>query len=77
MKRRFAIISLALLISIPFLSIGCADMTPAQSGALVGAGVGGVAGGLIGGSSKATLIGAGVGALGGALINDELKKNQK
>jgi osmotically inducible lipoprotein OsmB len=77
MKRKFAIISLALLISIPFLSSGCADMTPAQSGALVGAGAGGVAGGLIGGSRKATLIGAGVGALGGALVNDELKKDQK
>jgi len=77
MKKRFAIISICVLIFIPILSSGCANMTPAQEGALVGAGVGGVAGGLIGGSSKATLIGAGVGALGGALLNDEMKKDQK
>lgn len=77
MKRRVAIIALSLLIFIPILSSGCANMTPAQEGALIGAGVGGVAGGLIGGSSKATLIGAGVGALGGALVNDELKKDKK
>ena len=77
MKRKISIISLSLLIFIPILSSGCANMTPAQEGALIGAGVGGVAGVLIGGSSKATLIGAGVGALGGALINDELKKDKK
>jgi osmotically inducible lipoprotein OsmB len=77
MKKRIAIISIYVLIFIPMLSSGCANMTPAQEGALVGAGVGGVAGGLIGGSSKATLIGAGVGALGGALLNDEMKKDQK
>jgi osmotically inducible lipoprotein OsmB len=77
MKRRFAIISICVIILIPILSNGCADMTPAQEGALVGAGVGGVAGGLIGGSTSATLIGVGVGALGGALLNDELKKDQK
>jgi osmotically inducible lipoprotein OsmB len=77
MKRRFAIISMYVLIFIPILSNGCADMTPAQEGALVGAGVGGVAGSLIGGSTSATLIGVGVGALGGALLNDELKKDQK
>ena len=77
MKRKFAIISLSLLIIFPILSSGCADMTPAQKGALVGAGAGGVAGGIIGGSTKATLIGAGVGALGGALLNDELQKDKK
>jgi osmotically inducible lipoprotein OsmB len=77
MKKRIAIISMYVLIFIPILSSSCADMTPAQEGALVGAGVGGVAGGLIGGSAKATLIGAGVGALGGALLNDEMKKDQK
>jgi len=77
MKRRFAIISMTVLIFIPILSSSCADMTPAQEGALVGGAVGGVAGGLIGGSTSATLIGVGVGALGGALLNDELKKDQK
>jgi hypothetical protein len=77
MKRRGAILILCLLISIPILSGGCANMTPAQKGAVGGAAVGGAAGGLIGGSRKATLIGAGAGALGGALLNDELKKDNK
>ena len=69
MKRRVAIIILCLLISIPILFGGCANMTAAQKGAVGGA--------LIGGSTKATLIGAGVGALGGALLNDVLNKDKK
>jgi len=77
MKRRGAIVVLCLLITIPILFGGCANMTPAQKGAVGGAALGGVAGGLIGGSRKATLIGAGVGALGGALLNDELNKDKK
>ena len=77
MKRRSVIIVLCLLISIPILFGGCANMTPAQEGAVGGAAVGAVAGQLIGGNTSSTLIGAGVGALGGALINDELKKNKK
>ena len=77
MKRRGTIIILCLLISIPILFGGCANMTPAQEGAVGGAAVGAIAGQIIGGSTKATLIGAGVGALGGALINDELKKDKK
>lgn len=72
MKRSVARIILCLLI--PVFFCGCADMTPAQKGAVGGAAVGGAAGGLIGGSRKATVIGAGVGALGGALLNDEMKK---
>jgi len=71
------IIVLCLLISIPILFGGCANMTPAQEGAVGGAAVGAVAGQLIGGNTTSTLIGAGVGALGGALINDELKKDKK
>lgn len=77
MKRKVATLVLFLFIFSPMLFSGCADMTPAQKGALAGAGVGGVAGGIIGGSTKATLIGAGVGALGGALLNDELQKDKK
>jgi len=77
MKRRSVIIVLCLLISIPILFGGCANMTPAQEGAVGGAAVGAVAGQLIGGNTTSTLIGAGVGALGGALINDELKKDKK
>ena len=77
MKRKGAILILCLLISIPIFSSGCANMTPAQKGAVGGAAAGGLAGGLIGGSRKATLIGAGVGALGGALLNDELQKGKK
>ena len=77
MKRRSVIIVLCLLVSIPILFGGCANMTPAQEGAVGGAAVGAVAGQLIGGNTTSTLIGAGVGALGGALINDELKKNKK
>ena len=72
MKRKVSIIILWLFIST--LLCGCADMTPAQKGAVGGAAVGGAAGGLIGGSRKATLIGVGAGALGGALLNDQLKK---
>ena len=77
MKRVAVIIILCLLISMPILFGGCADMTAAQKGAVGGAVVGGAAGGLLGGSRKATLIGAGAGALGGALLNDELQKNKK
>ena len=77
MKKRGVILVLCLLISIPMLFGGCANMTPAQEGAVGGAAVGAVAGQLIGGNTTSTLIGAGVGALGGALINDELKKDKK
>lgn len=77
MKRRVAIIILCLLISIPILFGGCANMTAAQKGAVGGGAVGAVGGALIGGSTKATLIGAGVGALGGALLNDALNKDKK
>jgi osmotically inducible lipoprotein OsmB len=77
MKRRSTIVVLCLLISIPILFGGCANMTAAQKGAVGGAALGGAAGGLIGGSRKATLIGVGAGALGGALLNDALKKEKK
>ena len=77
MKRRVAIIILCLLISIPILFGGCANMTAAQKGAVGGGAVGAVGGALIGGSTAAALIGAGVGALGGALLNDALKKDKK
>ena len=77
MKRRVAIISLCLLISIPMLFGGwaCAKMTATQKGAVGGGAVGTVAGALLGGG-KGALIGAGVGALGGALANDALKKGK-
>ena len=74
MKRRVAIIILCLLISIPILFSGCANMTATQKGAVGGGAVGAVAGQLIGGSTKATMIGVGVGALGGALLNDALNQ---
>ena len=74
MKRKVAILILFLLIFSPMLFSGCANMTPAQKGAIAGAAVGGATGGLLGGSRKSTLIGVGVGALGGALLNDELNK---
>jgi osmotically inducible lipoprotein OsmB len=77
MKRKGAILVLSLLISISILFGGCANMTPAQEGAVGGAAVGAIAGQLIGGNTTSTLIGAGVGALGGALLNDELKKDKK
>jgi osmotically inducible lipoprotein OsmB len=77
MKTKAVIMALCLLISVPILFGGCANMTPAQEGAAGGAAVGAIAGQIVGGSTKATLIGAGVGALGGALINDELKKDKK
>jgi hypothetical protein len=77
MIKRGMILVLCLLISIPMLFGGCANMTPAQEGAALGGAAGAVAGAIIGGSAKKTLIGAGVGALGGALLNDELKKDKK
>jgi uncharacterized membrane protein len=77
MKKRGMILVLCLLISIPMVFGGCANMTPAQEGAAVGGTAGAVAGALIGGSGKKALIGAGIGALGGALLNDELKKDKK
>jgi osmotically inducible lipoprotein OsmB len=73
MKRKVAIIILCLLISIPILFGGCANMTAAQKGAVGGGAVGAVGGALIGGG-KGALIGAGVGALGGALLNDGLNR---
>jgi osmotically inducible lipoprotein OsmB len=77
MKKRVVITILCLLIAIPILFGGCANMTAAQKGAVGGAALGGAAGGLIGGSREATLIGVGAGALGGALLNDALKKERK
>jgi osmotically inducible lipoprotein OsmB len=77
MKRKSAILIVCLLISIPILFGGCANMTSAQKGAVGGAAVGAIAGQLIGGNTAGTLIGAGVGALGGALLNDALDKNKK
>ena len=77
MKRRVAIIILCLLISIPILFGGCANMTAAQKGAVGGGAVGALGGALIGGSTKGALIGAGAGALGGALLNDALNKDKK
>jgi osmotically inducible lipoprotein OsmB len=77
MKTRVASVILCVLISIPILFGGCADMTPAQKGAVGGAAVGAIGGQLIGGNTKATLIGAGAGALGGALLNDALHKDKK
>ena len=77
MKRRVAIIILCLLVSIPILFGGCADMTAAQKGAVGGGAVGAVGGALIGGNPTAALIGAGAGALGGALLNDALNKDKK
>ena len=77
MKNRGMILVLCLLISIPMLFGGCANMTPTQEGAAVGGGAGAVAGAILGGNTKKALIGAGVGALGGALLNDELKKDKK
>ena len=77
MKRRVAIIILCLLVSIPILFGGCANMTATQKGAVGGGAVGAVGGALIGGNPTAALIGAGVGALGGALLNDALNKDKK
>ena len=77
MKKRGAIIVLSLFVSISFIFIGCAGMTPTQKGAVGGAAVGAIGGQLIGGNTKSTLIGAGVGALGGALLNDAVNKDKK
>ena len=77
MMRRRTIAVLCLLISIPILFGGCANMTPAQTGAVGGAAVGAIGGQLIGGTTSSTLIGAGAGALGGALLNDQLQKDKK
>ena len=79
MKRSGAIIVLSWLVSISILFNfnGCANMTPAQKGAVGGAAVGAIGGQLIGGNTKSTLIGAGAGALGGALLNDALNKDKK
>ncbi|MCJ7687608.1 MAG: hypothetical protein MUO68_25315 [Desulfobacteraceae bacterium] len=77
MKRRVAIIILCLLVSIPILFGGCANMTAAQKGAVGGGAVGAIGGALIGGNPTAALIGAGAGALGGALLNDALNKDKK
>jgi len=71
------VLVLCLLISIPILFGGCAEMTAAQKGAVGGGAVGAVGGAIIGGSTKGALIGAGVGALGGALLNDALEKDKK
>jgi hypothetical protein len=76
MKRKFVAVVICLVLCAPMLLAGCAGMTPAQKGAVGGAGVGAIAGQLAGGSTKATLIGAGVGALGGALLNDAAHKNK-
>jgi len=76
MKKKIVIIQICLLISLPFLGGACADMTPAQKGAVAGTVVGAASGGLLLGSRRAAVIGAGVGALGGALLNDELNKGK-
>jgi hypothetical protein len=58
MKKRGVILVLCLLISIPMIFGGCANMTPAQEGAAVGGAAGAVAGAVLGGNTKKVLIGA-------------------
>lgn len=75
-------ISTITLASIMALSFsGCADMTRAQKGALMGALGAATVGGLIGSKSgdagKGALIGGAVGAIGGAVIGNYMDKQAK
>jgi outer membrane protein OmpA-like peptidoglycan-associated protein len=55
---------------------GCADMTEAQRGVAIGAGVGALAGAVIGDSGKSAAIGAGVGALGGYIWSNQMAQKK-
>lgn len=62
--------TLAVLVS------GCADMTPAQRSAAIGAGVGGLAGVAIGDSRESAAVGAGLGALGGYIWSTQMAQKK-
>lgn len=66
----FGLTAVAVLVS------GCADMTPAQRSAAIGAGVGALAGAAIGDSTGAAVVGAGVGALGGYIWSTQMAQKK-
>jgi uncharacterized protein YcfJ len=61
------------------LTVGCAELTSTQQGAIIGGGLGGVMGGLIDSKKplRGALIGAAVGALAGAVIGHYVDKKEK
>jgi uncharacterized membrane protein len=74
MKKKAVVVCLFTAILVFFTT--CANMTPAQKGAIGGAAVGAIGGQIIGGNTTSTLIGAGAGTVGGALINDALRSRE-
>lgn len=64
------------LSAVAVLVSGCADMTPAQRSAAIGAGVGALAGAAIGDSKGAVVVGAGVGALGGYIWSTQMAQKK-
>lgn len=64
------------LTAVAVLVSGCADMTPAQRSAAIGAGVGALAGAAIGDSKGAVVVGAGVGALGGYIWSTQMAQKK-
>ncbi len=66
-----------LLCAATTLLAGCANPTPEQKGAAMGAGLGALAGVLLGDSTKATTIGAAVGALGGYVWSKNMEEKKQ
>lgn len=71
--RRALVLGLS---AVAVLVSGCADMTPAQRSAAIGAGVGALAGAAIGDSKGAAVVGAGVGALGGYIWSTQMAQKK-
>jgi outer membrane protein OmpA-like peptidoglycan-associated protein len=75
--RRSALAATLLAASL-VVSIGCANMSRTQKGAVIGAGMGGAAGAIIGkqvgSTTKGAIIGAAVGGVAGAIIGRQMDK---
>jgi outer membrane protein OmpA-like peptidoglycan-associated protein len=67
----------AVLCAVTLLVAGCANPSPEQKGAAMGAGLGALAGVLLGDSTKSATIGAAVGALGGYVWSKNMEEKKQ
>lgn len=73
-KTRAAVLGLAALAT---MLGGCANMTPEQNSAAMGAGLGAVAGAVLGGSGRSAALGAAAGAAVGYIWSDQMQTKQR
>lgn len=81
MMRSAAFKTVALVILLPFVAVGCAGMSPTLKGGAIGAGVGAAtgaaAGAILGEPGKGAAVGGIVGAIGGLLLGEMYSQAQK